>query len=300
MHDLDPAALRAFLAVAESGSFTEAAARLHLTQPAVTRRVQALEQRLGAPLFDRLPRRALLTETGRRLLPQARRALEALAECARAVESSRSEVSGTLRLGTSHHIGLHHLPPVLRRFHRRYPAVELALSFLGSEAALSAVEQGELDLALVTLPLRPPSGLEQVVWWHDHLSLVVARDHPLAHSRAFDPHALAAHEAVLPEEGTTTRELIDRALASWGVRPRTALASNHLEILRMLVGAGLGWSLLPETLVNEGLVQLPTPAPLERRLGVVYHPRRRLGSAARAFLDLLPQPLAGDPRRVGR
>ncbi len=286
MHDLDPAALRAFVAVAESGSFTAAAERLHLTQSAVTRRIQALEQRLDSPLFDRLPRRALLTETGQRLLPQARRALEALTDCAR-VASPRDKVSGTLRLGTSHHIGLHHLPPVLRRFHRRHPQVELALSFLGSEAALSAVEKGDLELALITLPSHPPPALEIQTLWQDPLRLVVARDHPLVTSASFDPRQLAKYPAVLPEKGTATRTLIDSALREWGVKARVSLASNHLEILGMLVGTGLGWSLLPTELVNETLTVLPQPTPVTRRLGVIYHAHRHLTGPALAFLERL-------------
>ena len=288
MHDLDPANLRAFVAVAESGAFTAAAERLHLTQPAVTRRVQALEAQLGQPLFDRLPRRALLTEAGQRLLPRARQALAALEACRQTLEGMGERVEGSLALGTSHHIGLHHLPPVLRRYHRRHPGVRLNLSFLGSEAALAAVARGDLDLALVTLPPEDEGELVLRPLWTDPLELVVARDHPLAALRPFRITALSDHPAVLPEEGTVTRRLATQALEGWGVQLRVALASNHLEILRMLVETGLGWSLLPRTLVHDRLATLPLPHPVSRRLGAAHHPRRQLSRAASAFLDLLP------------
>ncbi len=289
MHDIDPALLRAFVAVADQGGFTEAAERLHLSQPAISRRIQALEARLGTPLFDRLPRRALLTEAGRLLLPQARRALGELDACRRVVEHLEQRVGGRLALGTSHHIGLHHLPRVLRRYHRRHPRVHLALSFLTSEAALERVASGELELALVTIPPSAPPELALHPLWDDPLELVVARDHPLAH-RPFSLDALRQHPAVLPEPGSITRELITEALARWGLTPEVALASNHLEILRMLVATGLGWSLLPRTLLADDLVPLPLPSPIHRQLGVAHHRRRSLSKAARAFLEALPLP----------
>ncbi|MEQ9508335.1 MAG: LysR family transcriptional regulator, partial [Alloalcanivorax xenomutans] len=136
---MDTQSLQAFMAVAESGSFSGAAERLFLTQPAVSKRIAVLEQQLGARLFDRVGRRIRLTEAGEALLPRARKVLQELEDMGRAINNLTGEVSGTLRIGTSHHIGLHRLPPVLRRFSREYPQVRLDIHFIDSEEAWEAV-----------------------------------------------------------------------------------------------------------------------------------------------------------------
>ncbi len=157
---MDVASLQAFVAVAEQGSFSHAAAALFLTQPAVSKRVSALEAELETRLFDRIGRAILLTEAGRLLLPRARHILGELEDSRRAIASLSDEVAGVLALATSHHIGLHHLPPVLRSFTAEHGAVELDLRFMDSEAACRAVDQGELELAVVTLPPQASARLE--------------------------------------------------------------------------------------------------------------------------------------------
>lgn len=108
---MDLANLNAFIAIAETGSFSEAGERLHLTQPAVSKRIAGLEQQLGVRLFDRLGREIGLTQAGRALLPRAYQILNVLDDTRRALTNLSGEVSGRLTLATSHHIGLHRLPP---------------------------------------------------------------------------------------------------------------------------------------------------------------------------------------------
>jgi DNA-binding transcriptional LysR family regulator len=118
---MDLANLNAFIAIAETGSFSGAGERLHLTQPAISKRIAGLEQQLKVRLFDRLGREVGLTEAGRALLPRAYQILNVLDDTRRALTNLTGEVSGRLTLATSHHIGLHRLPPLLREFTRRYP-----------------------------------------------------------------------------------------------------------------------------------------------------------------------------------
>ncbi len=113
---MDLNSLNTFIAIAETGSFSEAGERLHLTQPAVSKRIAALEQQLNARLFDRVGREVNLTEAGRALLPRAYQLLNVLDDTRRALNNLTGEVSGRLVLATSHHIGLHRLPPLLRAF----------------------------------------------------------------------------------------------------------------------------------------------------------------------------------------
>ena len=132
---MDTANLDAFLAVAHTGSFSRAAEQLHLTQPAVSKRIASLEQQLGTRLFDRIGKHVHLTEAGRALKPRAELIISLLNDTSRALGNLSSTIQGRLRLATSHHIGLHRLPPVLRRFTKAYPGVELDIQFLDSEIA---------------------------------------------------------------------------------------------------------------------------------------------------------------------
>lgn len=278
--------LRAFVEVAEQGSFSLAAETLHLTQPAVSKRVAALESELATRLFDRIGRQISLTEGGRQLLPRARHMLDEAADIRRSLASLTGKVSGTLEMGTSHHIGLHRLPPVLREFSRRYPEVQLDIQFMGSESACSAVEQAWLELGVVTLPTRPSPQLELTAIWDDPLYFVAGREHPLAKITQPDLKTLAQYQAVLPGIGTYTREILERALEPRGISIQTGMSTNYMETLKMLVSIGLGWSLLPGTLIKEPEFQILEieELHLSRTLGIVRHRKRTLSNAAQAML----------------
>jgi len=288
---MDIANLRAFVAVAESQSFSAAATQLHLTQPAISKRIATLETGFQTRLFDRIGRAVDLTEAGRALLPRARRILAELDDSRRALADLSGTVGGTLRLGTSHHIGLHRLPPMLRTFAARYPAVTLDLHFMDSEAACHAVETGDLELAIVTLPPEAHGPLDLQPVWDDPLVVVCAPDHPLAQRRRMQIADLAAHPAILPASSTYTRQIAERAFHDLGIGLRSSLSTNYLEIIKMLVSVGLGWSLLPQTMVDRQLHMLPVrDLRLRRTLGTVRHRERTLSNAARAMIELLPVP----------
>ena len=135
--------LKAFLLVAEHASFSAAAEALHLTQPAVSKRVAALEQQFNTTLFDR-----------RALLPHANAIIRSLDQASQTIQDLSGEVGGRLRLATSHHVGLHRLPPVLRQFSERFPAVSLDIEFMDSEQAYDEISRGAVELAIVTLAPR--------------------------------------------------------------------------------------------------------------------------------------------------
>jgi DNA-binding transcriptional LysR family regulator len=286
--------LSAFLAVAETGSFSQAAEQLYLTQPAVSKRVAALESRLGVRLFDRIGHRINLTEAGRQLRPRAHDLLDEISDIHRSLSNLSGEVSGTLRMGTSHHIGLHRLPPILRRFRRDYSQVRLDIRFLDSEAGCDAVESGELELAVVTLPTTPSPKLRLREIWPDPLAFMVARDHPLAQDPHPAPERLTAYPALLPGSGTYTRNILEQALAPLGLEIEVAIATNYLETLRTMVAAGLGWSLLPRTMLDNREVRaLEIPGlNLTRTLGLVTHGGRSLSNAARAMIAICEQSAA--------
>ena len=291
---MDLSLLVAFVTVATEGSFSRAADRLHLTQPAVSKRIAALETDLGAPVFDRIGRGIVLTEAGRALLPRARDILKGVDACRRVVADLSGPVSGPLEVGTSHHIGLRRLPPFLRRFARGFPAVELNIRFVDSEQACGAVAEGLLELAVVTLPLTPAAHIETEVLWDDPLMVMAAPDHPLARLTAPSPADLARYPAILPEAGTYTHTLIRQAFAPHHLELKTRLQTNYMETIRMMVAVGLGWSMLPVTLAGPDLVGVEVPElALRRQLGLVRHRDRTPSRAMAAFCEMLRTPLEG-------
>lgn len=292
---MDTASLTAFLEVARAESFSAAAEALHLTQPAVSKRISGLEDMLGVSLFDRVGRRITLTEAGRTLLPRARLLLLELEDMKRAVANLTGPVTGVLKIGTSHHIGLHRLPPALRGFARAYPQVRLDLRFIDSEEAYEAVLSGDLELGIVTLPPEADDRLVAREVWDDPLAFVAGVDHPLARQPRVELADLTRHAAILPSSSTFTRQIASGLFQDAGLELQVSMTTNYLETIRMMAAIGLGWSVLPASMADHELRILDIRGvSLRRSLGVVYHPRRTLSRAAAAMLDLL---LPGkDPR----
>lgn len=291
---MDIQALEAFLAVASTGSFSTAATHLFITQPAVSKRIATLEQQLATKLFDRIGRQVVLTEAGHTLLPRAQQLLSDMADARRAIDNLSGEVSGVLRIGSSHHIGLHRLPSVLKHYTKRYPKVELDLSFVDSEAAWQQVLKGELELGLLTLPPTPDPRLLHKVIWPDPLEFIAAPEHPLAKQKNITLEQLTEYDALLPSANTFTRNIVEELFAERQLSLSVSLATNYLETLYMMVSVGLGWSVLPRTLKNADTTSLPVQTPLPKRyLGVVYHPERSLSNSAQQFLQVLKKHASG-------
>jgi DNA-binding transcriptional LysR family regulator len=293
---MDLASLHAFVEVAREGSFSQAAESLFLTQPAISKRIAGLEEELATRLFDRAGRQVLLTEAGHHLLPRAERIIHELTDISRELANLSGEVAGRLAMATSHHIGLHRLPPVLRAYSDDYPKVELDIRFMESEKACHAVEHGELELAVVTLPLAPAKPLNTEVIWRDPLRAVVGLDHPLAKQKEVSVKELLAHPAVLPTLGTYTRTLLEQRISQLHEQVNCTLSTDYLETLKMMTNIGLGWSLLPEILLDEHLKPLDIPGlDLTRSLGIVTHRKRTLSNAAGAMRGLLLGKTTSEP-----
>ncbi|WP_438767705.1 LysR family transcriptional regulator [Kushneria sp. TE3] len=285
---METESLRAFVAVAECGSFSLAAEQIHLTQSAVSKRIATLESQTDARLFDRIGRRIALTEAGHTLLPRAREILGLFEDTQRALTRLSGTVRGRLSLATSHHIGLHRLPPVLRDYTRRWPDVRLDMRFMDSEQAYQGVLDGSLELALATLAPQTAPPLVATGLWVDQLHFVCAPDHALAHEPSLSLARLSRVDAVLPGEQTFTRAMVMSAFAREGLEVSVSMSTNYLETLKMMVSTGLGWSVLPETLIDDSVHRLDVDRPpIERPLGYLFHENRTLSNAARAMIDLL-------------
>ncbi len=285
---MDLANLNAFIAIAETGSFSLAGERLHLTQPAVSKRIAGLEQQLKVRLFDRLGREVGLTEAGRALLPRAYQILGVLDDTRRALTNLSGEIGGRLTLATSHHIGLHRLPPLLRAFTRAHPEVALDIQFLDSEVAYEEVLHGRAEIAVITLAPETREPVRAVKVWDDPLDFVAAPEHPLARSGAISLADVARHPAVFPGGNTFTHHIVRRLFEREGLTPNIGMSTNYLETIKMMVSIGIAWSVLPRTMLDDQVARLPLPGiQLDRQLGYILHSERTLSNAARAFMALL-------------
>ena len=280
--------LYAFIAVAETGSFSKASEQLFLTQPAISKRVAALEKELDVHLFDRIGRKVTLTEAGTALLTRAKSILQQVEDSKRAIQNLSGNIVGKLSIGTSHHIGLHRLPPVLRAFTESYPEVELDLHFMDSEEACHAIEHGDLEMGIVTLPLKPAKILHTYEVWPDPLDIVVNKTHPLTKIKKITPKHLSEFSAILPTRGTYTRQIFEHTMQKHKLELKVGLSTNYLETIKMMVNVGLGWSVLPRSMLNDELKTLNIEGiKLERQLGVVWHSGHTLSNAAKAMYEML-------------
>jgi DNA-binding transcriptional LysR family regulator len=280
--------LKAFLAVAEAASFSNAAEVLHLTQPAVSKRIAALEHHLGTPLFDRIGRQVTLTEAGNALLPHALAVTSSLEQATQSIRDLGGTVSGRLRLATSHHIGLHRLPPILRRFSEAYPEVALDIDFMDSEQAHERIARGHLELGVVTLAPEVESSLLATPIWEDPLDFMAAAGHPLCRGGKLSLARLAEHPVIMPGDATYTGRIIRGLFERENLKLQVSLSTNYLETIRMMASVGLGWTLLPRTMLEPPLHSLAVPGQRpSRTLGLIYHRNRSLSNAARVFIAQL-------------
>lgn len=298
--------LRTFRAVATTLSFTRAAAELGYVQSSVTAQIQALERELGVPLFDRLGRRVVLTDAGRRLLEYAGRIME-LEERARAEVSGNEEPSGSLTISATETHCTYRLPPVLSGYRTRYPAVRLVLrpSPVGAlDAGLRRdLAEGVVDLTFVLEePIGPVENLVVEPLVAEPALVVAPLDHPLADKPEVDAADLQGEAILLTEEGCAYRRLFQQALSRTTVHGATILEFSSVEAIKQCAIAGTGIAVLSAVSVQkelaEGrLVELPWTGP---SFGVVTqmvrHRDKWLSPALNSFLELTRELCSAQPR----
>jgi len=301
--------LRAFAAVARHRSFTEAARELHLTQPAVSMQVKALEGLAGMPLVERAGREVAVTPAGAELLVHARAALRALDDARDALAALRGLSSGRVSIAVVS-TAKYFAPKLLARFARAHPALDLRLYVANRETVLRRLVDDEVDLAIMG---TPPRHLETTAFaFAKHPLVVVAPpDHPLARGRRVPVRALDGAPFLVREPGSGTRAAMERYFRAHRVRPgrTTELESN--ETIKQAVMAGMGLAFLSRHAVGlelraGALAVLDVEGlPVVRSWHVVHRTGRRLSPAAdalerfvlehgRAFLDAWPAPARAD------
>jgi DNA-binding transcriptional LysR family regulator len=287
MFSLDLTQLDCFSDVVELGSFTAAAKRRGITQPAVSMQVHGLERRLGVRLVERVGWSVAPTRAGVELLHHARSVRAEVELAIAAVAPHKAHEVGRVRLGTGATVCIHLLPPLLYRLRKCHPGIEITVQTGNSGDIVQRVEEGALDAGLVTLPIRSRS-LDVTEVYADELVAVFppgARvpDEPIPAA------ALTAWPLVLYEPGGNTRSLIDQWLKAADVLVQPTMELGSIEAIKEMVGAGLGASVLPLLAVQRAdqparLIIRSFANPLTRTLGVVVRRDRVLDWALREFL----------------
>lgn len=241
---MDLRRMEMFRVVAEEGSFTKAAERLHVSQSAVSRQVKLLEEELGGVLLHRGPRRVALTTAGELLLKTAHRVERELQDALSQISEARTLQRGSLSLAGGMTVCMYILPRVLKRFRSLYPRIELSVSSAPTAALLERLRRRELDLALLTLPIVAADVLV-VPALKEEMVVVTAPGHPLVRERLVAPKSLGRFPLILYEAGSNTRRILDAFFVAEEVPVRIAMETENVEIIKAMVGNGLGVSIIP-------------------------------------------------------
>lgn len=294
---MDLRQLATFKTAATCLSFTRTAESLNYVQSSVTAQIHALEEDLGVRLFDRLGKRVALTNAGERLVPYAERMLE-LAREATVVVTGAGQPAGMLTIIAPESLCTYRLPPVLREFRVRYPAVTLHLKPHDTGDLRRAMAEDGVDVAFVLTEMASASGLVAEEILNEPLLLVSAPDHPLACAAVVRPTDLEGETMVLTEAGCDYRVLFERMMAAAGVRPGTVLDFSSIEAIKQCVMVGMGLTVLPEVTVRAEvesgrLAALPwSESNFEVMTRLVLHKDKWLSPALCAFLQVTREVLA--------
>src|SRR5215470_7950549 len=269
--------LRTLQAVVASGSFSRAAALLHLSQPAVSKHIHLLEERVGLPLLERVGKRPVPTSAGNVLLVHAERALAELDAAAETLKQMQGTVAGRVRLGTESMLSAHVLPPLYRRVRAEFPSVELAvITGTGTSLAKGLVD-GEIDVAVATLPMRDRS-LVATPFFREPLVAIAPDERPWSRLRSIDARQLAQRPFIAYPRGSRVRATVEQWSARQHVAPRIVMELENPETVRHLVTAGLGLSICSVSSLGgerQALTILELEPPLDRQLRVLTAGQRR-------------------------
>jgi LysR family cyn operon transcriptional activator len=295
--------IRYLKAVADHGSFTRAAAALHVSQPALSQQIREFEERMGVQLLDRTGRTVRPTDAGETYLRHVRRALDELEVGGRAIRDVQDLSSGTLRLGFTPSFAIYLLAPLIRRYRDRFPGIVLTVTEMSQEEMERAVSVDALDVGLAFSDV--------VVEWlplhTERLALIVGQGHPAATGdREMDTTALAAESLALLGPTFATRLMVDRYLRRHGVHPHVAVEANSIAaIVEIVRHAGLA-TILPEAVAQDqaslSVVRL-TPAIDSRHVALLQRRGGYRSAASRAFVAVAKdytKTIEGGGRRRGR
>jgi LysR family hydrogen peroxide-inducible transcriptional activator len=296
--------LRYFVAVADEGNFSRAAAKVRVAQPSLSQQIRKLEAEVGQPLFDRLPRSVVLTEVGRCFIDYARQILASIGDARRCVDELKGEVAGELAVGAIPTIAPYVLPELIGKFQKHYPEVTLEIVEDVTDGITRRVEAGELDVALASTCQQSPT-LRRESLGSEPLLALVPEGHPLAKKTLVELDDLKSQRFLLLHEMHCLSQQVHHLLEARRLRPEIALAGSQLGTIANMVAASIGVSIVPRMMVKHratpGCVSLPFAPPVpERELNLLYNPLRFQSKAAAAFRQEAAAAFSGEDSSIAR
>lgn len=291
---LDIRHLRLLDAVAEAGSVTGAAKRLHTTQSALSHQLRDAEERLEARLFLRLGKKMVLTPAGNHLLGAARRVLEELRRAEEQVSNLNGGTGGLIRLTTECYTCYHWLPSLLKRFHKKFPNVEVSIDAQSTTRVIEALLEGKLDVGILSSPLKNRN-LELTPIVADEMVVIMAPDHPWASLKFVRPRDFAGQTVIIypPREEST---LLQKFLVPANIEPKEVLEMPLTEAVIEMAAAGMGvalaaqWSVAPQAKAGRIVTRPFTRRGLRRTWYAATLRDQACSPALAEFVELLSQP----------
>ena len=241
---MDLRQLEIIRAIADSGSFTAAGEKLHVSQSAISRQILLLEEELGEPVFHRIGRRIRITPAGESLLQLSHRVFQDLQETVSTISEKRDSLSGTIRLVGGMTVCLYVFPTLLAEVRRVHPHLDLKVTVGSAERSIAMLRSGAGDLGMITLPVEA-TDLVSVPVLEEELLLITYPAHPLAKKKSIAPADLDGQDFVLFETGSITRRLVEQFFAREGVSAEVIMETENVEIIKAMVRSGLGISIIP-------------------------------------------------------
>ena len=294
---MDLQQLRGFFEVAREGSFTRAANKLFVTQPAISQQVKALEEEIGDRLIERTRKVLRLTPAGEILFRRARSVFGDLDEAIDEIDALRNVMRGTVTIGTSDTNCMYVLPQVLDRFRNAYPKVEVVVLNKTSTEVNELVLDDAVDFGLVTLPAgHRDLGVEPLFTRRD--AVICRPDHPLACRQSVSLKTIAAHPILALEHGSMTRSVMEEAFEQAGQEMHVTMNLGSVEVIKRFVEIGFGIAMVPGVSVvrelEEGnLAAVPIRGMKPREIGLVFRRSRSRSTAATTLIAIAKEQLAG-------
>ncbi len=241
---MDLRQLEILRAIAETGSFTAAGDKLHVSQSAISRQVLLLEAELGEPVFHRIGRRIRITPAGESLLQLSHRVFQDLQDTVSTISDTRESLRGTMRLVGGMTVCLYVFPALLAQVRRTHPDLDLKITVGSGERSIALLRSGTADLGLVTVPVDA-TDLVSLPVLKEELLLITYPAHPLARKRDIRSADLHRQPFILFEAGSITRRLVDEFFTREGIEPEIVMETENVEIIKAMVHHGLGISIIP-------------------------------------------------------
>ncbi|WP_440617059.1 LysR family transcriptional regulator [Cysteiniphilum sp. 6C5] len=279
--------IRAFLAVAETQSFTAAADKLFLTQPTITKRISQLESQLNNQLFHRTGSLVQLTTAGKALIPDAHHLIQVWSSLEHKMQLFQDDVIGDLTISCNYHMGLHFLPKILKIFTSKYPKVNIKLDSTYSLPIIEKVSALKAEIGLITMKENMPENIDCHLLQQSRVIAVIAKNHPFWQQNGDIVERLNEIPVLSPAPENRHHTVLHILLDKHKIHSPELSNINMLEIIKRLVESGFGWSIITEDMMSDKLKKLPLiDTPIYINSACIYHKKVELSRAAKAFLEI--------------